>query len=303
MSAKKLDYDPIKRAREMAAARVHNEGLGQAWFALTGRDPREIIPQVVGTVVQEGGTRPAWQWRAQGQEYILMAWPKDQPIRAAVLLAGPEGGQLRPVTVVPLLEGLPNDLTVAEVHPRAEGHGADVAVDMLAGKSPMWFFDPLYGRDKSDLTAGVTHTFWLAAAAFAVRKALLDEITITQGPQYDAWAQDWLAGHPDASRTDVPPLKLDIAGKAFIMPGRFFGEYQIRATITQIDDCQLEKMPVKAFYLSFPFDDRPPMRLPLYVSEKVLGDFKPETGQEIEAYAWFQGRIIDLEQTDQADGQ
>lgn len=274
--------------------RIHNEGLAHVWHALTGLDPAGLIPQVVGTVLHEGGTRPAWQWKSQGREYILMAWPQDQPIRAAVLMAGPEGGQLKPVTVVPLLEGAPNDLTVEEVHPRSTG-GGDVAVAMLEGKNPMWFFDPLFGRDRSDLTPGVTHTFWLAAAAIGVRKALLDEVTITQGPQYEAHALDWLARNPDKTRLDVPPLKIDIRGKSFIMPGRAFGEYQLRATIRQIQECQLEKMPVKALFLQFPFEDRPSMTLPLYVSQHLLGDFAPEEGQEIEAYAWFEGRIIDLE--------
>ena len=37
----------------------------------------------------------------------------------------------------------------------------------------MWFYDPLYLRDKDDLTPGITHTFSLAGLCFALRKALL----------------------------------------------------------------------------------------------------------------------------------
>lgn len=288
-SAKKTEEQPKPDPR-----RIHNEGLGHVWKALTGLEPAVLIPQVVATVIHDGGSRPAWQWKNRGKEYILMAWPQDQPIRAAVLMAGPEGGQLKPVTVVPLLEGFPNDLTVDEVHPRETG-GGDVAVSMLEGKNPMWFFDPLFGRDSNDLTPGVTHTFRLAAAALGVRRALLDEIAITQGSQYEAWAADWLEKNPDKGRLDVPPLKIDARGKSFIMPGRAFGEYQLRTTIEKIQDCELEKMPVKALFLKFPFEDRPSMNLPLYVSKHTLGDFEPAEGQEIEAYAWFEGRIIDLE--------
>lgn len=289
------DIPAEKRMDARTGSRFHAEGLGQVWAALTGNDPRQIMPQVVGTVLHEGGTRPPWQWKRDGREYILMAWPQDQPIRAAVLMGGPEGGKLKPVTAVPLLEGFPNDLTVEEVHPRQEGMGGDVAVNMLEGKNPMWFFDPLFGRDQPDLTPGVTHTFWLAAAALGVRKALLDEITITKGPRYEAYAENWLQNNHGTSRLDVPPLKLDIRGKTFIMPGRVFGEYQLRATIERIDDCQFDKMPVKALYLSFPFDDRPKMHLALYAAQCALGEFTPAQGQEIEAYAWFQGRIIDIE--------
>lgn len=275
--------------------RIHAEGLGQVWAAITGMDPKALIPQLVATVLEAGGTRPPWQWKARGQEYIMMAWPEKQPIRAGVLVGGPEGGQLRPITAVPLLEGLPNDLMVEDTRPREAGMGGDVAVNMLEGKNPMWFFDPFYGRDRDDLTPGVTHTFWLAAAALGVRRALLDQLAITQGEQYEAYAAHWLSEHPEATRMDVPPLKIDIAGKAFIMPGRVYGEYMLRATITKIEECELDKMPIKVLHLTFPFDDRPNMLLPLFASRHVLGTYEPETGHDIEAYAWFQGRIIDLE--------
>lgn len=284
-----------EKAPRPGADRVHAEGLGDVWVALTGLNPAAIMPQVVATVLKEGGTRPPWQWKRGGREHVLMAWPQDQPVRAAVLVAGEEGGKLTPVTAVPLLEGLPNDLEVEAVQPRAEGLGADVAVTMMEGGNPMWFFDPLYGRDKDDLTPGITHTFWLAGLALGIRKALLDELTITQGPQYEAHAAAWLDEHPGASRLDVPPLKIPMKGKHTIMPGRRFGEYQVRTVVERAEDFRLEKMDVKALYLNFPFEDRAPLRLALYASKFVLGDYVPEEGDEIEAYVWLEGRIIDLE--------
>ncbi len=286
---------PVREKQEKLPSRFHAEGLGDVWAALTGRDPRQIMGMVVGTVLHDGGTRPAWQWKRGGTEYVLMAWPKESPIRASVLMAGPEGGELKPVTAVPLLEGLPIDLAVAEVHPRAEGLGADVAVSMIEGQKPMWFFDPLYSRDKDDLTPEITHTFWLSAAAFGIRKALLDEFAITSGEEFEEHAKNWLEQNPGKSRLDVPPLKLVVKDKHFIMPGRRYCEYQLRAKIDRIEDYTLETMPIKALYLVFPFNDRPDMNLVLFVSKAVLKDYEPEVGQEIEAYAWFQGRIIDLE--------
>lgn len=282
-------------ARQPSADRVHAESLGDVWVAITGRNPAAIMPQVIGTVLHDGGTRPAWQWKRSGREHVLMAWPKDQPVRAAVLMAGEEGGKLAPITAVPLLEGLPNDLPVESVRPRAEGLGADVAVTMIEGENPMWFFDPLYGRDQDDLTPGITHTFWLAGLALGIRKALLDELTIAQGPQFEAHAAAWLERNPGASRLDVPPLKIPMAGKRCIMPGRRFGEYQVRAVVERVEDFKLENMDVKALYLSFPFEEREPLRLALYASKFVLGDFAPEEGDEVEAYVWLEGRIIDLD--------
>lgn len=275
--------------------RIHSEGLGDPWVALTGRDPAQIMPQIVGTVLHGGGTRPAWQWTEKGQEHILMAWPQDQPIRAAVLMVGAEGKELKPVTAVPLIEGLPNDLEVESSHPRQEGLGGDIAVSVYEGKKPMWFFDPLFGRDRQDLTPGVTHTFWLGAIALKLRKALLDEVALMQGPEYEEHAAAWLKEHPERDRIQVPPLKINVRGQHFIMPGRYFGEYQIRATVEDVEDWKLEEMPIKALYLAFPLEDRAPLRLPLFASRFVLGEYEPVKGDEIEAIAWFEGRIIDLE--------
>ena len=55
-------------------------------------------------------------------------------------------------------------------------------------------------------------------------------------------------------------------------------------------------MPVKQVYLSFPFDDRQPLRLPVYASKMVLGEYEPAVGDEVDAYVWLQGRIIDIDQ-------
>ena len=279
-----------------AANRTHTESLGDAWAVLTGKNPAAIMGQIAATVMHEGGTRPAWQWKRGGKDHILLAWPQDQPVRASVLVAGDEGEKLAPVTATPLLEGLPNDLMVDQVHPWQTGVEANVAVTMVEGKSPMWFYDPLYGRDKDDLTPGVTHTFVLAGLAYGLRKAMLDEITITQGKRYEAYAEIWLADNPGKTRLDVPPLKVDVSKRHMIMPGRNFCEYQMRAIIEEVRDCQLEQMPVKLLYLSFPFDDRQPMRLPVYASKMTLGDYEPEVGHDIDAYVWLQGRIIDIDE-------
>lgn len=276
--------------------RTHFEGLGDAWAVLTGQNPAAIMPQIAATVMHEGGTRPSWQWKRNNKDHVLLAWPKDQPVRASLLVSGAEGEKLAPVTAVPLLDGLPNDLTVEEVHPWQSGLEANVAVSMIEGKNPMWFFDPLYGRDRDDLTPGITHTFLLAGLAYGLRKALLDQVTITQGPRYEAYAQAWLQENPGKSRLDVPPLKVDVTGRHLIMPGRRFCEYQLRAAVEEVQDCQLEKMPVKLLYLSFPFENREPLRLPVYASKMVLGDFVPEKGQEVDAYVWLQGRIIDMDE-------
>ena len=283
--------------RQMSGAdRKHFESLGGAWIAVTGIHPQALIPQVVGTVLSAGGTRPSWNFECDGLEHILLAWPKDQAVRAAVLMRGEKGGALKPLSSLPLLEGLPNTAIVEQVHPWENGGGANVGVSMESGAKPMWFYDPLYLRDREDLTLGVEQTFLIAGLAFGVRKALLDEITITQGPEYELYAKAWLQEHPDSSRLDVPALKLDVSGKHVIHPGNAFGEYQMRATIEDVETCTLDKTEISILYTRFPFAKREPLILPIYASKVVLKDYEPKSGDDIDCYCWLQGRILDWEE-------
>ena len=90
------------------------------------------------------------------------------------------------------------------MHPWKEGHGANVAAQVDEDHSPMWFYDPLYERDRQDLTEGVMQTFLVAGLAFSVRKALLDELTITRAPTTKAMPQNGLR-ESRKGRLDVLP--------------------------------------------------------------------------------------------------
>lgn len=291
------------RALLEGRGRIHSEDLGDVWAVTLGLDPARAMPGVIAQVVAEGGTRPSWRWEIGGAEHILMAWPSDQPIRAAVLMRAVEkDGEIRPVNAFPLLEGLPNDLTVEAVQPLLEGRSANVAVTMMEGRNPMWFHDPFHLRDRNDLTPGVTHTFVLAGLALGMRRALLDDITITQGPEFEAHAERWLEEHPGSSRLDVPPYRISVRGRRIVMPGRHFAEYQIRGAVEEVRDFALNQMPVKMVRLSFPFESRPDLQLPVYASKMALGNYEPAVGDEIDAYVWLQGRVIDFDPAEEDPG-
>ena len=123
----------------------------------------------------------------------------------------------------------------------------------------------------------------------ASAKALLDEFAITSGEEFEEHAKTgWNRTPANAAWTCLRSSLLSRTSTSSC-PGAGIGEYQLRAKIDRIEDYTLETMPIKALYLVFPFNDRPDMNLVLFVSKAVLKDYEPEVGQEIEAYAWFQG--------------
>lgn len=285
---------PTEHIQMPQDTRFHHEGLGDPWVALVG-DPQHFMSQIVATVLHAGGTRPSWQRTVRGEEYVLMAWPEDQPVRAAVLMRGPAEGQLKPATAVPLIEGLPNNFMVDTVVPWATGVEANIGVEVTENGKPLWFYNPLYFRDKEDLTPGVVHTFLLGGLAYGLRKALLDELTITRGPQYEGYAEAWLADNPGKKRLDVPPLKIPMKGNTIIMPGRIFGEYEIRNTIAAVEKAQIDKTEVYVITVTFPFGEGPALVLPIYAAAHLLAGYEPQVGDDIDAYVWLQGRIMDMD--------
>ena len=84
-------------------------------------------------------------------------------------------------------------------------------------------------------------------------------------------------------------------GRRMIMPGRRFCEYQLRGEVEEVRQGNLENMPVTLLYLRFPFEQREPMLLPVYATKMVLGEYEPKAGDEIDAYVWLQGRVIDFD--------
>ena len=269
----------------------HFEGIGRTWQVILN-DPQKQLPNTIVHTLKKGGTRECWQRKDAQGETIVMAWPEDTPFRIGVTMHGKPGKKLRPVTAFPLLEGLPNDMTVEEYHPWKNKSEGTVAACRNEGASPIWVFTPCLFRDYDDLTPGVRHTFLISALAYGLRKALLDEMTITEGPEYEHHAQTWLEAHPGASRLDVPQLTMNLQGARILMPGNIVGDYQLRAPISAVDFIEVGGEKIYVLTVEFGLNTPNPLRFPIYAPARVCKD-EPLVGLDIDALVWMQGRILD----------
>ncbi len=273
----------------------HFEGLGDKWHCLVD-NPVNEVPLLAKAVLEQGGTREAWQVKDAKNETILMAFPPNLPVKAAVVIQGKaeEQSKLSPQTVIPFLEGLPNDLTVEETYTWQNGVEGEVCVYKDQGSEPLWFYTPFLFRDKAALTPGVRHTFLMSALSYGVRRALIDDITISSGAQYEAYVESFLKEFPDKTRLDVPQLKVSIAGKQIIMPGKFPSEYQVRAKVASVEETNFGEHKIYMLGLQFGPDIETSLNVMMYAHEKVCQGYVPKEGDDIDAYMWLQGRLIDL---------
>ncbi len=272
--------------------RTHFEGLGDKWHSLLD-NPKSELAGLAYTVANEGGTRPVWQHSSKGVETVMLAYPAEAKIRGAVLVSGKTGEQLQPKTVFPFMEGLPNDMTVEQLHVWKNGLEGETAALRNEDGEPLWFYNPLLFRDKTALTPGVRHTFLLSALCMALRPALLDEMSITQGPHYEEYAALWLSENPGASRLDVPQLKIPLSGARILAPGSYHGDYQMRVPITSVEETEFGPHKVYMLHVQFGLNTPNPLDIMMYAPERCCQKITPKAGDEVDAYAWIQGRIID----------
>ena len=173
----------------------HEELLVKPWSVLVNN--LKELPYVMKVVVDEGGTRPIWHAKDGNQENFVMAWPKEPLLRAGIIVGGEAEGKLEPKAIFPFMEGYPNTLRIETTY--AWKNGLEGEVGCFAGESEqiLWFYDPLFFRDhKIDLTEGIEQTFYLSGLCLGLRRALLDEITVTSGPYYEVHAEKWLKENP-----------------------------------------------------------------------------------------------------------
>ena len=272
--------------------RTHFEGLGKAWLSLL-TEPHKELPPLVVFALDKGGTREAWRQNDEGLETMVMGWPAESAVRVGVSVRGGLGDKLKPVSSFPLLEGLPNDMTVDEVHAWENEAEGSVAARRNENAEALWFYNPFLFRDNAALTPGVRHTFLISGLAYAIRRALLDEMTISAGPQYEEYAKQWLEAHPGANRLDVPQLTFSLSGARILSPDEVYGEYQMRVPVSSVEEFEFGPEKIYMLIVEFGLNTDNPLRFPIYAPERICKGYVPKAGDEIDAIVWLQGRVMD----------
>lgn len=273
----------------------HEEVLAKQWSCLV-KSMKEI-PYVMKVVVDNGGTRPIWQAKDGNKENFVMAWPQDTLLRAGIIVGGEAEGKLEPKAIFPFMEGFPNKMRIEEKHAWANGLEGEVGCVVGESDQILWFYNPLYFRDyKIDLTEGIEQTFYLSGLCLGMRRALLDEITITSGPYYEAHAKKWLEENPGKTRLDVPALKIDIHGKRILSPTDTASEYQARAVVEEVEDFEFPpKSGEKVYRFVTTFGEKEHIRVLMFVPAKVCQKgYVPKEGDEVDMIFWLQGRVVDV---------
>lgn len=256
----------------------------------------EDLASIVGSL---GGSRPTWTQTSAEQTTMLMAWPQTSLLRVGAIVQGPEQGPLEPMAVLPFMEGFANLLTIEDSYAWKDGYMGEVLASYDPKSSPICFFDPLFFRDKVvDLSPGINQVVMLSGLCYGVRRALMDEIIVTRGPNYEAHAAKWLEENPGKTRLDVPVLKIPISGMNVMMPGEAYCDYQARCRIYDVESFKFGppglEQKVYRFGVNLGSQEKS-LFLIMYAAERILAkDYIPKDEDEVDLMFWMQGRIADI---------
>lgn len=275
----------------------HTEHMKKQWAFIMNN--MKDIPKLMTTIAKKGGTRPCWTKNTKQNDRMMFTWPQDSHFRASIILSGKPKETLIPDTVFPFMEGLANTLRVEGTHSWQNGVEGEVLAAVGDTNETLWFYDPLYFRDREvDLTEGVDQLFYLSGLCYGVRPALLDELTVTQGPQYEAYVTAWLAENPEKNRLDVPALKINLRGERILLTEPICSEYQARAIVQEPEIIQFgeDGMEIKLHRFVVTFGKVHFIHIMLYAPEIACQNgYVPKAGDEVDLAFWLQGRIADAE--------
>jgi len=273
----------------------HIESMGDKWVAL-GVDPKNING-VINVTLELGGTRPVWNVKDEKIERMVMAWPNEGLLRSSVTVAGAPEGQLSAVAVAPLMEGFANEMKFIDAHGWKGGHAGELLAQHEGAELTLCFYDPLYFRDVEGLAKDSKRKFYLSGLCYGMRKALLDELTITEGPRYEQHAKEWMIANPTKTRLDVPALKIPLKGVTLIDATDHYCEYQCRASIFDVDSFDFgpgeaaKKIYRFGIALGNPAD---PVYVIVYApADRISKNYIPQDGDDVDMIFWMQGRIAD----------
>lgn len=280
----------------------HAEHMKKQWVVIM-KDMKNI-PHLMGIIAEKGGTRPCWTQNTKKNDRMLLAWPQNSFFRAAIIVSGAPQSKLVPDTVFPFLEGIPNTLRVEDTYPWKNGVEGEVSAAVGDTNEKVWFYDPLYFRDREvDLTEGVDQLFYISGLCYGIRPALLDELTVTQGPQYEAYAAAWLNENLEKTRLDVPALKVNLRGERILMAEPVCSEYQARAVVQDPELMTFGEgdMEINVYRFVVTFGKENFIHIMMYAPESTcINGYVPKTGDEVDLMFWMQGRIADAEDMEQA---
>ena len=146
------------------------------------------------------------------------------------------------------------------------------------GANPLWFYSPFLFRDRKNSPPASAIPSLSPGSPTGLRRALLDETTITEGVEYERYVAEWLALKSGQDPPRRPQLTVWISGGAsHRRPGDVASEYQIRVPVTSVEEMHIQ---TKSIYMLIGGFGLTPNPLRSSLRSERVSKIVPQAGDE-----------------------
>ena len=190
-------------------------------------------------------------------------------------------------------EGITHRLCIDAIHPWKNTIEGVLEASIPGGAGVIWFFDPFFYRNKDEYIVSREVEICIAGLAYTFRKAETADLEITAGAMLDIHRQQLLDRNPDVDVSEITSVPISMKGAAIYFPrSTRNGDADIRTQVKCVEYfevagkefCRIRGTIMKPGEQSFDAY--------IYVASHVLQEYRPEVGDDIDAFVWMQGYLL-----------
>lgn len=266
----------------------HLEGHGDKWVALFGNTEKFAVKNMKKCVTS--GDIIFKQEKILNKKFAGIVYPKNELLSVLSLIELKETCN-EYTSAYPLLIGINNEVKLKEDYCWQNGGEGEFAVE--AGDDRVInFFDPFYAIDKANFKTDKTQTISLAGLAYSLDKLKEQEFVIDKGEFYNVSRDEFLKENPDKTEQDFEPpvVKLEADHFRMLIPKQYACEYEIATQIENIKYFKILGEEIAQLKVNLEHsDNEKSLYCYIYASKHVLGKYKPQVGDGINAIVWLSG--------------
>ena len=266
----------------------HFEGHGDKWVALFGNTEKFAVKNMKKCVTS--GDIIFKQEKILNKKFAGIVYPKNELLSVLSLIELKETCN-EYTSAYPLLIGINNEVKLKEDYCWQNGGEGEFAVE--AGDDRVInFFDPFYAIDKANFKTDKTQTISLAGLAYSLDKLKEQEFVIDKGEFYNVSRDEFLKENSDKTEQDFEPpvVKLEADHFRMLIPKQYACEYEIATQIENIKYFKILGEEIAQLKVNLEHsDNEKSLYCYIYASKHVLGKYKPQVGDGINAIVWLSG--------------
>jgi len=271
-------FDPISQ-------KWHFEAHGDRWASLAD-NKTNAMAEVISTI---NNKKDQLVFSTPIEHYSMMF--SDDACGPASILA-PENGSIMLKSFFPLMDGLPNSLTLRYIHKWEEV--AELEGDIFAWHEGqefgLSFFDPFFSFDVPRLEENQEYTFYLAAWAYSAHKSDIKDRPLKDDSGYLDTLRKMNATISEANNS------WSLRGARAVMPMEYAAEYAYNVPVEEVKEVSFCGFPMLRITTTF-YGVEDPIRGYLFIPKHSLGDYEPQIGDDIGGTMWLTGYLAQDDKT------